>query len=222
MVESLKIVKITGKIRVKTGLKISAGKDNVSIGGLDNMVIKNPKDRLPYIPGSSIKGKMRFLLEWAEGKVEKDGSPHNCGEVDCPVCSVFGSTKYNAGEDIRPTRLIVRDAFLSEGQDTDNLLEAKTENYIDRITGKAGSPRTLERVIPGVEFDFECILRIFPGDNEEGKKKIVLKALALLQRDYLGGSGSRGYGKIAFVSNNKEGYVVFGEEEEELESYLAS
>ena len=84
--------KITGKIVVKTGLHIGAGNDKVEIGGMDNPIIRNPLTREPYIPGSSIKGKMRSLMEWKLEKIDmKKGGPCACGKPDCPICRVFGS-----------------------------------------------------------------------------------------------------------------------------------
>ena len=192
--------KITGKINLLTGLRIGGSKDNINIGGIDNVIIRNPIDNKPYIPGSSIKGKMRFLMEWRLGKVENDGKVHNCDNADCPVCGLFGSSRM--GDNGVPTRLIVRDAMLAK--DSDAKIEEKVENSIDRLKGKALSPRTMERVAPGAKFDFEIVLRLFDGDNEKKWLDLTLEALSLLQSDYLGGSGSRGYGKIEFLS--EEGY----------------
>ncbi len=211
----LRLVKITGRIRVETGLRIGGNKDNVNIGGVDSIVITNPVDKKPYIPGSSIKGKMRFLMEWKYEKV-KDGKVHNCNDKNCKICGLFGSSKFE--QDGIPTRLIVRDALLSEGFREKDVLEEKVENYIDRLTGRAGSPRTMQRVVPGTEFDLEMVLRIFDGDDENKWIDLLLEAMALLQSDYLGGSGSRGYGKIVFVSKEgQERKVNIGDEERDVE-----
>jgi len=204
--------KITGKIVVKTGLHIGGGNDKVEIGGMDNPVIRNPLTKEPYIPGSSIKGKMRALLEWKEGKVKDfDGDPCKCGV--CPICRVFGSGKSGKRDDQEkakrrgPSRLIVRDAELTddykkEFPDGKPILEDKTENQINRITAKA-NPRHMERVVPGVEFRFEMVYRVIDIDDggtkdEELFNTIVLEGLRLLQNDYLGGGGSRGNGRIEF------------------------
>ena len=206
--EQLKIKKISGTILVETGLHIGAGSDVIEIGGMDNPIIKNPKTDMPYIPGSSIKGKMRSLMEWKLGKVaDYEGKPCNCGK--CEVCRVFGSS---AGSDskIGPTRLIVRDAALSQ-KSYDNfinnsipIIEEKHENTINRITAEA-NPRPIERVVPGAEFDFEISYRIIDtGDNGEEDEKnftdVVLTSLSLLELDFLGGGGSRGNGKIKFIN----------------------
>lgn len=202
--------KITGKIVVKTGLHIGAGNDKVEIGGMDNPIIRNPLTREPYIPGSSIKGKMRSLMEWKLDKLKNtSGKVCSCGNSDCEICRVFGSanTKSADAKDRGPTRLIVRDAILSDGwkkkfQEGKAIVEEKSENSLNRITAEA-TPRPIERVVPGVEFDFEIAYRIIDtGDNgstdEKYFKEVVLKGLKLLQNDYLGGGGSRGNGQIEF------------------------
>ena len=204
--------KITGKIVVKTGLHIGGGNEKVEIGGMDNPVIRNPFTREPYIPGSSIKGKMRALLEWKEDKVKQSGGePCKCGKPDCIICRVFGSG--NSGEQEKaklrgPSRLIIRDAELtkesrekfSQGKP---ILEDKIENGLNRITARA-NPRHIERVVPGVEFNFELVYRVIDIDDggrkdEELFNTVVIEGLRLLQNDYLGGGGSRGNGRIEFV-----------------------
>jgi CRISPR-associated protein Csm3 len=206
-------VRVTGLIRLKSGLHIGAGKDSVEIGGIDNAVIKHPHTGEPYIPGSSLKGKLRFLLEWAFGTVRQDGQAwgfNNDQPVDPadPVLRIFG----NALKDWKggPTRLMLRDAPLCEAdrrryrEAPEAFFEEKTEVLIDRISGKAhkvGSRET-ERVPAGVAFDFELAFRLY--DFGDGAKRDLaclnwtLQGLALLEEDALGGSGSRGYGRIAF------------------------
>ena len=204
--------KITGKIVVITGLHIGSGNDRVEIGGMDNPVIRNPFTREPYIPGSSIKGKMRALLEWQqEGLLARTkGKPCPCGRPECPICRVFGSANSgdaNNAKERGPSRLIIRDAELTESfktkfSDGKPILEDKKENALNRITA-AAMPRPIERVVPGVEFDFELVYRII--DTGDGGKKdddnfisVVREGLKLLQNDYLGGGGSRGNGRIKF------------------------
>jgi CRISPR-associated protein Csm3 len=209
--------KLTGKIVVKTGLHIGGGNDKVEIGGMDNPVIRNPLTREPYIPGSSIKGKMRALLEWKEGKVkESRGEPCKCGKPDCPICRIFGSG--NSGEEEKarsrgPSRLLIRDAELTKESkknfsDGKPILEDKIENALNRITAQA-NPRHIERVVPGVAFDFELIYRIIDmgdggKDDERLFNSVVIEGLKLLQNDYLGGGGSRGNGRIEFVDLKDE------------------
>ncbi|AEF86925.1 crispr-associated ramp protein, Csm3 family [Treponema primitia ZAS-2] len=214
--------KITGTIVVKTGLHVGAGTDKVEIGGMDNPIIRNPLNREPYIPGSSLKGKMRSLLEWKFDLVEKNaGRVCSCGEPDCKICRVFGAgntAKTSESAKKRgPSRLIVRDAALTEDwsrqfKEGKTLVEEKSENSLNRITAEA-NPRPIERVVPGVEFSFEMIYRIL--DTGDGGKTdgeyfdlVVLEGLRLLQNDYLGGGGTRGNGRIGFKDlkdeSNKE------------------
>ena len=211
--------KITGKIKVITGLHIGAGNDKVEIGGMDNPIIRNPLTQEPYIPGSSIKGKIRSLLEWHFDKVKQNAKgefpPCDCGKADCKICRVFGSAnKSNGGDKAKgPTRIIVRDAVLSEYWKKEfekgkEIVEEKSENSIDRITAVA-TPRPIERVVPDVTFDFEILYRIIDtGDNGETDKKyfdeVVKTGLKLLQDDYLGGGGTRGNGQIEFVELKDE------------------
>ena len=204
----LKEVKIIrGKIKLKTGLHIGGNADTIEIGGIDNPVIRNHLTNEPYIPGSSIKGKMRALLEWKLGKIKPDGKPHEwCHDKNCPICRIFGTSDSEA--EIGPSRLIVRDAELSEEwkarihKEGIILSEIKMENTINRITARA-NPRKMERIPPSVEFEFEMVYHIFDmgddGKTDEDLFKYVKEGLQLLQNDYLGGSGSRGYGKIEFL-----------------------
>jgi len=210
-----KLKRLKGQILVRTGLHIGAGNDRLEIGGVDAPVIRNPSTREPYIPGSSIKGKMRSLLEWSDpkNKILPDGEPCHCGT--CSICRIFGSGNSGKKEDQEnakkrgPSRLIIRDAeltpdFKKEFHDVKGkpILEVKAENSINRITAVA-NPRNMERVIPGVRFDFELLYRVI--DTGDGGKEdedlfyeVVRKGLRLLQNDYLGGGGTRGNGRIKF------------------------
>ncbi|NUQ43914.1 MAG: type III-A CRISPR-associated RAMP protein Csm3 [Calditrichaceae bacterium] len=206
-----KIIEIKGTIKVLTGLHIGMGNQEIHIGGMDNPVIKHPVTKEPYIPGSSLKGKMRTLLEYYLGKVDKGGAPWTPDSAEAvkkdPICRIFGSanTKFPAG----PTRLIVRDGFLTgeykkriEDENDEftvyDVLEGKWENSINRQTGTALNPRQTERVVAGAEFTLHLIYRVFDEEDEKNFEKYVLKALELVQNDALGGSGSRGYGKVEF------------------------
>ena len=208
--KQIALKKITGKITVKTGLHIGAGNNKVEIGGMDNPIIRNPITQEPYIPGSSIKGKMRSLMEWKLGKVAaSEGKPCSCGEPDCEICRIFGYANSNSekSKDRGPTRIIVRDAVLSKEwaeryQSGKPIVEEKSENSLNRITAEA-TPRPIERVVPGVQFDFEIAYRVIDtGDNGKTDEKmfetVVKEGLKLLQNDYLGGGGSRGNGQISF------------------------
>lgn len=200
----VKILK--GRLRVVTGLHIGGGTDALEIGGMDNPIIRQPLSNEPYVPGSSLKGKMRSLSEWHFGRLHKDGKTHVCADGDCPVCRVFGATEENPERG--PTRLIVRDAALAPEwrkrfTDGDPIVEEKHENAINRLTAVA-NPRPLERVVPGVEFDLELAYRVLDtGDggatDERFFREVVLRALRLVEDDCLGGHGSRGSGRVKFV-----------------------
>lgn len=210
-----KYVLISGIIHCRTGLRIGGSKDEIEIGGMDYPIIRHPVTKHPYIPGSSLKGKLRTLLEYKYDKVGSEGKPCGCGKPDCPVCPMFGP-HFNPKHKLGPTRLICRDALLTEDsvallepmlEDGLQYAEVKSENIIDRRTGIAakGGLRTQERVPAGTEFDFNLALRVFEGDNETDMLARVAEGLRLLEADYLGGSGTRGYGQVEFRDLKKDG-----------------
>ena len=226
----LNIKEIKGKITLKSGLHIGAGDMEMKIGGTDNPVIKHPHTLEPFIPGSSLKGKVRALLEMRSGLMEKSkGSPLSPSDLkECTdeqkkegekILRLFGSS--GAADDeylskLGPTRVSFADAFLNEKwkkKATENqwsLIEVKSENTIDRIKGTAKDPRFIERVPSGVEFDFCVALKIMEEDEElEG---FLIDGLRLLQMDALGGSGSRGYGKIEFKFDDDKIQEKFDQE----------
>lgn len=204
-------VVLHGKIKCETGLRIGGAREALEIGGLENIVIRDPVKGEPYIPGSSIKGKMRSLLEKAKGKpLTGENQIHVCKEPEkfkkCEVCRVFGIP---AGEELKGcltlTRLYVRDSFLTveskselEGLETEvPYTEVKWENVINRITSEA-NPRPVERVPAGAMFSFEMVYNVFEDDDVE-YLRYVFEAMKLVEDDYLGGYGSRGYGKVKFM-----------------------
>lgn len=211
-------VRLGGTIILLSGLHIGAGKDTIEIGGIDNPVVKHPHTGDPYIPGSSLKGKLRFLMEWAfqpawdtisagHGPWGSDRS--DPVRLDDPVLRIFGTPakQWDGG----PTRLIVRDAPLNAAwrrqivEEGLPLTEEKAEVVIDRIQGKAHriGPRHTERVPAGARFDLAMSFRLYDvgGDGGAYDRKCLnwlLAGLSLLEQDALGGSGSRGYGRIRF------------------------
>lgn len=184
-------------VKILTGFHIGAGNDKIQIGGVDSAVIKDPVTNLPYIPGSSLKGKIRCLLE-----TESDNYK---GEKDPELNKCFGSNKVD-DKNQTPTRFIFRDLFLSKAYEekfkTGSInTEFKTEIVIDRQRGtaKQGGLRTIERVPPSVEFEGEILIR-YEDENELNKiKRILDEGIELLNNDYLGGSGSRGYGAVSII-----------------------
>ena len=209
---------VEGKIKAVTGLHIGGAQTGLEIGGVDNIVVRDPLSRQPYIPGSSLKGKMRSLMERRLGLSQnRPIGPkvhiHECENPDdyqeCKVCRVFGV----AGERpfATPTRLYVRDIHLYE-ESAEKLKELETdypyteikwEAAIDRITS-AAVPRQFERVPAGTVFGpFTMVFNFYEGDNFTIEDDVELlrclfEAMELLEDDYLGGMGSRGYGRVKF------------------------
>lgn len=217
-----------GVLELITGLHIGSGNAEMHIGGTDNPVIKHPKTQEPYIPGSSLKGKIRSLLEWRWGFVAyTEGKPvgfshlDRIPEEDRPqaktLLKLFGGAPEGAGqhqalvEEIGPTRLGFWDcplahAWIQEMNQRNLLLtETKMENMIDRIRGVAEHPRNTERVPAGAMFEFRLTLRVH--DNED-LTPMVFEGLKLLELTGLGGSVSRGYGKVRFASLTLDGQDV--------------
>jgi CRISPR-associated protein Csm3 len=219
-------------MKALTGLRVGGSKENFDIGGTDNPVIKtlgmienydgrgnNLPEGAPYIPGSSLKGKIRSLVEWAKGRVdfmiskanndvERAGKSCVCGR--CEVCKVFGTGDAKTIESLKlnelpgPPRLRVFDAYptwesIQKLQDTlgENIFtEIKTENAINRLTSRA-NPRKVERVPAGVVFFGEMAFHLFAKEDPD-LLKVVFEGMRLLEDDYLGGYGSRGSGKVRF------------------------
>jgi CRISPR-associated protein Csm3 len=216
---------LTGEIQAVTGLHIGGAAAGLDIGGIDNPIIRHPITRQPYIPGSSLRGKMRGWLDRFYGKdlnkfikrEQPEVRVHECDSdqayKNCPVCQLFGITpgEHKDFANLMPTRLIVRDVHLLPGDEktvgsaawlakakTDlPYTEVKWEAAIDRITS-AAVPRQNERVPAGSVFaPFEVLVNLYaPADANY--LPVVFKGMELLEDDYLGGYGSRGAGKICF------------------------
>lgn len=215
------IKEITGIIRLRSGLHIGAGKDSVEIGGMDQPVIKDPVTQAPYIPGSSLKGKLRSLLESSVFMKNEDtrkavlaGSPCRCGKKGCPACTIFGAhaAPQDCDPDLGPTRLIMRDATLTPEYRTlfENgrlPMEVKYENIINRVTGVAEHPRPLERVPAGTCFMLNIGFRVYEGDSDD-LLNWVLTGLKLIQLDSIGGGGSRGSGQVLFEDLKIDGHPI--------------
>ena len=216
-------VLITGGIETVTGLHIGGTASDLSIGGVDNPIIRHPVSREPYIPGSSLRGKMRALLDrhhvneanTSIGKVHIHVCKREADYDKCPVCQVFGVTPEQGSgwTNLKPARLIVRDVHLAQDAaeklrqaKTDTLFaEVKSEVVIDRITS-AAMPRTNERVPMGTVFaPFEFVYSLYDLNGTGCEADIewlrsVFQAMEMLEDDYLGGYGSRGSGKIRFCN----------------------
>jgi len=220
---------LRGKFECLTGLHIGGSKEKMDIGGVDSPVIRDPRTRFPYVPGSSLKGKLRSLLEYGLGAVPVEVNKKRIIEAggvsdDPDIVRLFGlgaDQKDEAQKDtkdplfnIGPSRLVVRDCHPDKHtQDwwgkLDSELqftEIKSENGINRITS-AANPRFIERVAAGSRFEFEMVYSVFRID-EKGEKAVLeaanndlgnlRMALFMLEHNFIGKSGSRGYGRVQF------------------------
>jgi len=215
---------IEGKLEVVTGLHIGGSSSFAAIGAVGSPVVRNSRDNQPMIPGSSLKGKMRSLL--ARQRNQKVSG--NMDEDEEGILRLFGSAKNG---NVRVGRLIFSDLFLAEQDSLDSPVEVKFENSINRLTAVA-NPRQLERVIPGTQFNLKLLYELkdttdrekenhseyYQGSEEAWILKdfqSLIDGMKLLELDYLGGSGTRGYGQVRFC--NLSAGLVYGDEA--LEKY---
>lgn len=210
---------IIGTIEIKTGMHIGTGGDFAAIGAADSPVTRDALSNVPYIPGTSLKGKLRKVLSEKYGRGE---SP----EKDAPeIIRLFGTSAKNKA---KAARLMFSDAVLCNKDELDNKgvvpTEIKFENTINRITGVA-NPRQIERVIRGAKFPLELIYTI---DTESDEKeiiedfKIIADGLKLLEYDYLGGHGTRGYGRVHFADVKAECVVGDSDIDDQINEILGS
>ncbi|MFL6417723.1 MAG: type III-A CRISPR-associated RAMP protein Csm3 [Bryobacteraceae bacterium] len=215
---------LEGEIQCQTGLHIGAGKGSLEIGGADNPVVKDAFG-VPYIPGSSLRGRLRSLLEQSLGLTSEselvyvskrrgqEVRIHQSDRADDEVCLIFGRSPARVervlGEasesgPATPARLTVYDSPLVVDSITqqmrenldDELTEVKSENAVDRITSQA-NPRTLERVPAGARFRFRMVFDVLCPEDRTLITRVA-EALRLLEDDALGGGGSRGNGRVSF------------------------
>lgn len=185
-------------IELESGLHIGGGDSTIEIGGVDNKVIRHALTNEPYIPGSSLKGKLRYLL------TQYYLNDQTYLELVDILFGVSGDARKNNKKFIQ-SRLQFVDIFLTE-QSKNKLNRdlgmniytvVKYENTIDSKTLEA-MPRPVERVPKGVSFEGKIILSTFEHlqDSKEALMEVLNKGIELLNKNYLGGSGSRGYGKV--------------------------
>jgi len=203
-------LEVNGAIILREGLRIGGTKEAVGIGETENPIIRHPVTQRPYLPGSSIKGKIRSLLEQKYSpSTQRTGRPCDC--ADCFICSLFGCGDARKGKE--PSRLIFRDAPLNpesakELEDAlpGSFVEVKTEIAMDRNKGKAlpKALRTQERIPAGAKFDFSFTIRFFEEDAGQRADyfKKLSEAFEMLEKDYLGGSGTRGYGQVKVMTSD--------------------
>lgn len=196
MIENIYILKINFKLL--SGLFIGGNDSGFDIGGADMSVIKNPLTKEPYIPGSSLKGKLKSLLKYnKETKIEK-------GTLDFKNTNIKNIFEPVDDKEVKISRAIFRNMYLTDESKLhlESILgkkvytEIKAENSINAIKGTAESPRFIERVPAGAEFCGEIVLNVFDEDDAKFMMDIIKESLRLLEYNYLGGSGTRGYGRV--------------------------
>lgn len=200
------------RLTLLSGLHIGDSKDTTEIGGIDSPIVRRKDNREPYIPGSSLKGKVRCLLEQIDGAAKVGNS--------AKINAVFGIAEKN---NTQTSRVIFRDAYFAK-EDNDYPLEniyeilrdseytdmpfteMKVENTIDRVLGKAkdGGIRNIERIPPGVKFNIEVVINSFEKE-ENHAMELLVEGFKALNNDYLGGSGTRGYGQVKVELPGEEG-----------------
>ena len=209
-----------GTLECLSGLHIGDSKDSVEIGGLDSPVVRRKDNNQPYIPGSSIKGKMRCLLQQAynEPTLESTGTPDLSYFFGCSDSAKKVEGSNESLHKGHGSKILFRDAYLTETSEKQLIdspytdmpyTEQKFENSIDRKTGttssSGGGMRNQERVPAGAKFDVKFVINVFGKDDKEAGENETLfrsyfnQGIQLLNNDYLGGSGSRGYGHVNIV-----------------------
>lgn len=204
-------IRFSGVIELESGLHIGGGDAFAAIGAIDSPIVKDSVTNLPIIPGSSLKGKMRTLLARSYNE-EVAKTPNDDNER---ITRLFGASSGYGKDGKCPlqARLIFRDSILSNGKElldngANSYTETKFENAINRVTAVA-NPRQIERAIRTSQFNFELIYDVVEESEVKEDLETILDGFKLLELDYLGGNGSRGYGKIKF--NNLSAETVFGD-----------
>lgn len=203
------IYKLEFELILETGLHIGGSTDTFDIGGADSTVIKNPLNHEPYVPGSSLKGKIRSLLSHKYAIVENDKFIIK----NDTIRNLFEPVESNT---IKASRAIFRDLMLTDEskQNLQRILgqgvftEIKAENSIDELKGKAANPRFIERVPAGAVFGGEIVIHVFEGDDEKTLKEGILEGFSLLELNYLGGNGTRGYGRVKIKHDGFKKVIV--------------
>lgn len=212
---------ISGTLEALTPLHIGSGKPEVEIGGVEMPVLTDPKDQ-PYIPGSSLKGRVRAETESIARKkgleVCKPPQVDNmCGSTKdsidklCVCCRIFGT----AGRRISfASKVKFRDAY---PLDRVKALLERTGIAIDRETGTVarGALYNIQAVPAGTKFGLEIV-----GENlSDDELKLLKSALKSVEDSALGGSSTRGFGKIKInIESVKERTAKYylGEEDERM------
>ena len=196
-------IEISGILETRTGLHIGGSSAFSAIGAVDSPVIKDARTNMAMIPGSSLKAKMRALLakQYNKAVVEPDDDADFLTEL-------FGSAKSR-----KTSRVLFSDMFLNNWEELKragltNETEVKFENSIKRTTAVA-NPRQIERVVRGAKFPMQLIYEMSDEETMIRDFKILKEGFKLLEYDYLGGNGSRGYGRVKIYDLQAE--VVIGD-----------
>lgn len=201
-----KKIEITGKIELVTGMHIGGSPAFAAIGAVDSPIVRDVRSNLPMLPGSSFKGKMRTLLARAYNEGVAGKPDEDCEELT----RLFGCAKKDG---VKRSRILVSDMIMENAdqlrqQGISTLTEVKVENSINRKTAVA-TPRQIERAIRGTIFPMNIIYEVEDDTQLLADMRMLADGFCLLEYDYIGGSGSRGYGKIKITDVNVE--VVVGE-----------
>ena len=204
-------IEITGEIKVVSGLHIGASDAFAAIGAIDSPVVRDAYSDLPMIPGSSLKGKIRSLLS----KAYPNGVEKTADDDSDNILRLFGCAKKDK---LQNSRLIFSDMVMDNWKELKKLglqsqTEAKFENTISRMTSEA-NPRQIERVVRGATFPLQLIYNVENEDEIIEDIALLKEGMTLLSYDYLGGSGSRGYGKVKFSGVAAD--VVVGDVADEI------
>ena len=192
-------IEITGTLEILTGMHIGGSSAFAAIGAVDSPVVRDTFSDQPMIPGSSLKGKMRALLAQKYNDRKHLPDSYSCEDDDPRILRLFGSAKKNQ---IQRSRVLFRDMMLSNMKELreyglNSATEVKFENTISRMTAIA-NPRQIERVIPHTKFDLSIVYNVQEADEVIPDLQLLAEGMQLLGFDYLGGHGSRGYGKVKF------------------------
>lgn len=192
-------IEITGTLEVLTGMHIGGSSAFAAIGAVDSPVVRDTFSDQPMIPGSSLKGKMRALLAQKYNDRKHLPDSYSCEDDDPRILRLFGSAKKNQ---IQRSRVLFRDMMLSNMKELreyglNSATEVKFENTISRMTAIA-NPRQIERAIRGAKFDLSIVYNVQEADEVIPDLQLLAEGMQLLGFDYLGGHGSRGYGKVKF------------------------
>lgn len=156
--------------------------------------------------------RIAILNEVFAGKPDDDN--------EC-LLALFGSAKKGA---VKTSRVLFSDMFLSNMDELKRggltrATEVKFENSISRASAVA-NPRQIERVVRGAKFPVQIIYEVSEGAGNADKAailqdiKILKDGFVMLEYDYLGGSGSRGYGRVKFDEFGVE--CVLGELDDDI------